>query len=101
MNPKVGMRTYQQPNQQTPMSYDDLHEGPIHASQITKNGSSLFNFIKELAKEISSTEEDEAIASQVSYTGKDMRTAHSIHHSKIHHLEKVGKDMARMLNAGE
>ena len=39
MNPKVGMRTYQQPHQQSPMSYDDLHEGPIHASQITKNGS--------------------------------------------------------------
>jgi hypothetical protein len=101
MTPKVGMRTYQQPQQQQSLSYDDLHEGPIHPSEITKNGTALFNFVKGLAKEISSTEEDEAIASQVSYTGKDMRTAHSIHHSKIHHLERVGNNMARMMNEGD
>lgn len=101
MNPRVGMRTYQQPVQQNGMSYDDLHEGPIHPSQITKNGTSLFNFINGLAREISSTEENEAIARQVNYTGRDARVSHSFHHSKIPQLERVGNEMARLMNEGD
>lgn len=81
-------------------SYDDLREGPIHPSQITKNGTALFNFINGLAHEISATEENELIARNVNYTGRDGRVSRSFHHSKIPILEDVGNNMARMMNEG-
>ena len=101
MNPRVGMRTYQQPQQPIGMSYDDLHEGPIHPSQITKNGGALLNFVKGLAGEISATEENERAASGVMFRGDDRRNAYAFRHSKIPHLERVGNSMANFLNEGE
>ena len=101
MNPRVAMRTYQQPQQPIGMSYDDLHEGPIHPSQITKNGGALLNFVKGLAGEISATEENERAASGVMFRGDDRRNAYAFRHSKIPQLERVGNSMANFLNEGE
>lgn len=104
MNPRVNAYGgYQQPypNQQQGMSYADLHEGPIHPSQITKNGGAILNFVKSLASSISQTEQDEAACHGIGYKGYDRRNAHAIYHSKVPHLEKVGQQMADMLNEGE
>lgn len=102
IHPKVGMRTYQQPNYNSrdEERYEDLHEGYIHPSQITKNGTSLFNFINEMAREISSTEENERAAAGVMFRGDDRRLGYSIRHSKIHELERVGRDMEAIMNEG-
>ena len=99
---KVGMRTYQQPNYNSRdvERYQDLHEGYIHPSQITKNGTALFNFINEMAREISSTEENERAAAGVMFRGDDRRLGYSIRHSKIHELERVGRDMEAIMNEG-
>lgn len=99
---KVGMRTYQQPNYNSHdvERYQDLHEGYIHPSQITKNGTALFNFINEMAREISSTEENERAAAGVMFRGDDRRLGYSIRHSKIHELERVGRDMEAIMNEG-
>ena len=59
LNPRVNAYGgYQQPypNQPQGISYPDLHEGPIHPSQITKNGGAILNFVKSLASSISQTE---------------------------------------------
>ena len=103
MNPRVNAYGgYQQPYQNPQgMSYDDLHEGPIHPSQITKNGGSILNFVKNLASSISQTEEDEAACHGIGYKGYDRRNAHAIYHSKVPQLERVGQQMADMLNEGE
>lgn len=103
MNPKIRMRTYQQPNYNTHKEerYEDLHEGYIHPSQITKNGTVLFNFINEMAREISATEENERAAAGVMFRGDDRRLGYAIRHSKIHELEKVGRNMETMMNEGD
>lgn len=90
---------YQQP--QTGERYEDLHEGYIHPSQITKNGGAILGFVKNLASLVAQTEEDEAACHGISYTGYDRRNSHAIYHSKVPHLERVGQDMAAMLNEGE
>lgn len=90
---------YQQP--QTGEKYEDLHEGYIHPSQITKNGGALLNFVKSLAASVAQTEEDEAACHGINYKGYDRRNSHAIYHSKVPHLERVGQDMAAMLNEGE
>lgn len=102
IHPKVAMRTYQQPNYnpRDVERYEDLHEGYIHPSQITKNGTALFNFINEMAREISSTEENERAAAGVMFRGDDRRLGYSIRHSKIHELERVGRDMEAIMNEG-
>lgn len=97
---KVGMRTYQQPRSSDVERYQDLHQGYIHPSQITKNGTALFNFINEMAREISSTEENERAAAGVMFRGDDRRLGYSIRHSKIHELERVGRDMEAIMNEG-
>ena len=81
--------------------YQDLHEGYIHPSQITKNGGALLNFVKSIAASVAQTEEDEAACHGVNFTGYDRRNSHAIYHSKVPHLERVGQGMAEMLNAGE
>lgn len=90
---------YQQP--QTGEKYEDLHEGYIHPSQITKNGGALLNFVKNIAGLVAQTEEDEAACHGVDYKGYDRRNTHAIYHSKVPHLERVGQGMAAMLNEGE
>lgn len=90
---------YQQP--QTGERYEDLHEGYIHPSQITKNGGALLNFVKSLAASVAQTEEDEAACHGINYKGYDRRNTHAIYHSKVPHLERVGQGMAAMLNEGE
>lgn len=90
------MRTYQQNVQNVASSYDDLHEGPIHPSQITQNGEALFNFVNALARQVSETEENELAAKYLSQ-GKQRD---SFFHSKLPSLERVGNDMARMMNEG-
>ena len=45
-----GQHYPQQP--QTGEKYEDLHEGYIHPSQITKNGGAILNFVKSLKQEI-------------------------------------------------
>ena len=90
---------YQQP--QTGEKYEDLHEGYIHPSQITKNGGALLNFVKSLAASVAQTEEDEAACHGINYKGYDRRNTHAIYHSKVPQLERVGQGMAAMLNEGE
>ena len=104
LNRKVNAYGQQQFYQQMPMqgmSYDDLHEGPIDPRQITKNGGALLNFVKSIAASVAQTEEDEAACHGVNYTGYDRRNSHAIYHSKVPHLERVGQNMANMLNEGE
>lgn len=81
--------------------YEDLHEGYIHPSQITKNGGAILGFVKNLASLVAQTEEDEAACHGINYGGYDKRNAYSIYHSKVPQLERVGQDMAAMLNEGE
>lgn len=78
----------QQP--QTDERYEDLHEGYIHPSQITKNGGSILNFVKNLAKSVAQTEEDEAACHGINYKGYDRRNSYAIYHSKVPQLERVG-----------
>lgn len=94
-----GQHYPQQP--QTGERYEDLHEGYIHPSQITKNGGSILNFVKSLAASVAQTEEDEAICHGINYKGYDRRNNYAIYHSKVPQLERVGQDMAAMLNEGE
>lgn len=94
-----GQHYPQQP--QTGERYEDLHEGYIHPSQITKNGGSILNFVKSLAGLVAQTEEDEAICHGINYKGYDRRNNYAIYHSKVPQLERVGQDMAAMLNEGE
>ena len=60
----------------------------------------MFNFINEMAREISSTEENERAAAGVMFRGDDRRLGYSIRHSKIHELERVGRDMEAIMNEG-
>ena len=90
---------YQQPRRDE--RYEDLHEGYIHPSQITKNGGAILNFIKNLAASVAQTEEDEAACHGINYKGYDRRNSYAIYHSKVPQLERVGQDMAEMLNEGE
>ena len=94
-----GQHYPQQP--QTGERYEDLHEGYIHPSQITKNGGSILNFVKSLAASVAQTEEDEAVCHGINYKGYDRRNNYAIYHSKVPQLERVGQDMAAMLNEGE
>ena len=94
-----GQHYPQQP--QTGERYEDLHEGYIHPSQITKNGGAILNFVKSLAASVAQTEEDEAACHGINYKGYDRRNSYAIYHSKVPQLERVGQDMAAMLNAGE
>ena len=103
LNRKVnayGQQFHYQPPQQVE-KYEDLHEGYIHPSQITKNGGAILNFVKSLAASVAQTEEDEAACHGINYKGYDRRNSHAIYHSKVPHLERVGQDMAAMLNEGE
>ena len=103
LNRKVnayGQQPYYQ-NHKEVERYQDLHEGYIHPSQITKNGGALLNFVKSIAASVAQTEEDEAACHGVNFTGYDRRNSHAIYHSKVPHLERVGQGMAEMLNAGE
>lgn len=83
-----GQHYPQQP--QTGERYEDLHEGYIHPSQITKNGGSILNFVKSLAASVAQTEEDEAICHGINYKGYDRRNNYAIYHSKVPQLERVG-----------
>ena len=98
MNQKVNIYNnsqYQQPKQI--MSYDDLHEGPINPSQITKNGNVLFSFINNVARGVAETESNElAVRGMVG----SMKDRNSIFQSKIPELESVGKQMEYMMNEG-
>lgn len=103
LNRKVnayGQQPYYQQSQ-TDERYEDLHEGYIHPSQITKNGVSILNFVKNLAASVAQTEEDEAACHGINYKGYDRRNSYAIYHSKVPQLERVGQDMAAMLNEGE
>ena len=80
--------------------YSLLGEGPIHPSQITRNGNALFNFVNELARDIAATEENERAAAGVMFHGDDRRLGYSIRHSKIHDLERVGQNMQNIMNEG-
>lgn len=99
MNPKVNVYNnsqYQQPKQI--MSYDDLHEGPINPSQITKNGNVLFSFINNVARGVAETESNElAVRGMVG----SMKDRNSIFQSKIPELEAIGNNMARLMNEGD
>ena len=53
-----------------------------------------------MAREISSTEENERAAAGVMFRGDDRRLGYSIRHSKIHELERVGRDMEAIMNEG-
>lgn len=97
LNRRVNAFARQSPQPQSIESYDDLHEGPIHPSQITKNGTALFNFINSLAREVSINEENELVAACAA-KGKHRN---AFYHSKLPELERVGQDMAEMLNAGD
>lgn len=78
--------------------YEDLHEGPIDPRNITKNGGGLFAFVNSIARGVAETEHNELAVR--GYVGS-ARDQNSIYHSKIPELDRVGKDMARMLNEGE
>lgn len=97
LNRRVNSYAHQVPQPRSIESYDDLHEGPIHPSQITKNGTALFNFINSLAREVSINEENEIAAA---YTAKG-KHRNAFYHSKLPELERVGQGMAEMLNAGD
>ena len=78
--------------------YEDLHEGPIDPRNITKNGGGLFAFVNSIARGVAETEHNELAVR--GYVGS-ARDQNSIYHSKIPELDRVGQDMARMLNEGE
>ena len=101
LNPRVGAYGHNQPQYYPPhqgMSYEDLHEGPIDPRQITKNGGGLFAFVNSIARGVAETEHNELAVRGYVGSGKDKN---SIYHSKIPELDRVGQDMARMLNEGE
>lgn len=77
--------------------YQDLRQGPIHPSQITKNGTALFNFVNGLAQMVSQTESNE-LAARYLTSGKQRD---SFYHSKLPDLQRVGQDMANMMNQGD
>lgn len=101
LNPRVGAYGHNQPQYYPPqqgMSYEDLHEGPIDPRQITKNGGGLFAFVNSIARGVAETEHNELAVRGYVGSSKDQN---SIYHSKIPELDRVGQDMARMLNEGE
>lgn len=98
LNPR--MSAYANNQQITPqvgMSYDDLHEGPINPKDIQRNGSVLFSFVNQIARGVAETEGNELAVRGFVGSGKDKN---SLYHSKIPELERVGKDMERMMNQG-
>jgi hypothetical protein len=101
MQKKVSPYAYRHPTSDSVSDYSELREGPIHPSQITKNGTALFNFVNGLAHMVAETEENELAARNVNYTGYDKRVGLSFHHSKVPVLEQVGQNMARMMNEGD
>lgn len=98
LNPKVNVYKGPLRNNQPEERYEDLGEGPISPTQITKNGQSLFNFVNGLARIISETEEQELSARAVMEKNSNIG---SIFHSKIPELYKLGKRIEGALNAGE
>ena len=95
------VNAYSRLTPETVSDYSQLQEGPIHPSQITKNGHVLFNFVKGLAELVSETEENERAAYGVSFRGDDKKLGYCSLHSKIPQLEKVGQTMAHYLNEGD
>ena len=101
LNPRVGAYGHNQPQYYPPqqgMSYEDLNEGPIDPRQITKNGGGLFAFVNSIARGVAETEHNELAVRGYVGSSKDQN---SIYHSKLPALDRVGQDMARMLNEGE
>ena len=99
LNPRVGAYGRNQPQYNHQIdSYADLHEGPIDPKQITKNGGALFAFVNSIARGVAETEHNELAVRGYVGSAKDQN---SIYHSKIPELDRVGQEMARMLNEGE
>ncbi len=99
----MNLRTNRNPSVQENYSdsaseYAKLGEGYIHPKQIMKNGNSLFNFIREMAKEVNQLENNVDIAR--GYGSSDLIERQSFSRSRIPELYNVGKNMQRQMNEG-